>query len=172
MALDEQLLDLRRKLARWAKDNSNVLRSARPDLPKIPNDRAVDNWFPLFALADAMGGDWTERTTSTFLSMEGCDESETLGTMLLADVRTIFTDRGVDRVWTCDIIRDLTEMDERPWVNWKGGFTPRALSNMLRDYRITSGAVRMTGGVKKGYVRAKCEDAFARYLPAEAAPHT
>jgi len=166
--LDERLLDLRRKLARWSEDNANILRNANPSLPDTDNDRARDNWLPLFAVADAMGGDWRDRTTGAFLSMAGEGDTETLGTMLLADIRTAFTTRSVDRVWTCDLLHDLTNMEERPWANWRGEFKARIMSNMLKDYRIFSVDIRMAEGrVKKGYIRAKCEDAFARYLPPE-----
>lgn len=60
---DRPVLDeLARKCARWAKDNVQSLKGADPLMPKQLTNRAADNWRPLFAIADAIGGDCpTER---------------------------------------------------------------------------------------------------------------
>ena len=165
VGLDEVMVPLRRKMARWAEDNGNILRGANPDLPRGGNDRARDNWFPLFAVADAMGPEWRDRAAAAFLAASGREEDETIGGMLLADLRSVYTNRRVDSVWSCDLIHDLTEMEERPWAKWKGEFTPRTLSNMLKTYGISSGDIRMEDKVKKGYHLKKCMEAFNRYLP-------
>ncbi|MDA0768253.1 MAG: DUF3631 domain-containing protein [Verrucomicrobia bacterium] len=167
VGLAEALLPLRRKLTRWGLEHGNLLRTASPQFPESNNDRAEDNWFPLFALADFMGGEWPMRTTAAFLSAVGQVEEETTGTMLLSDVRAIFKARGVDRIWSCDLVNDLNDMEERPWGNWRGGFTARVLSNMLKGYKIYSADIRMDR-VKKGYQLSKCREAFTRYLPPDA----
>jgi hypothetical protein len=165
VGLDEVMLPLRRKMARWAEDNGNILRRANPDLPGGGNDRARDNWFPLFAVADAMGEKWSEKATAAFLAACGREEDETKGGMLLADLRSVFTNRQVDSVWSCDLIADLIAMEERPWASWRGEFTTRTLSNMLKGYGISSADIRKEDRVKKGYRLEKCRNAFSRYLP-------
>src|SRR6202048_2000245 len=53
---------LRRKAARWAKDNFQRLADdPDPDIPNALNDRAADNWRPLLAIADLSGGGWAHR---------------------------------------------------------------------------------------------------------------
>ena len=52
---------LARKAARWAEDNIDALRDAEPELPKGFINRRGDNWRPLLAIADLVGGDWTSR---------------------------------------------------------------------------------------------------------------
>lgn len=44
------------QLARFAIDNREAVRAARPKLPEQLNDRAQDNWEPLMAIAEAAGG--------------------------------------------------------------------------------------------------------------------
>ena len=52
---------LARKLARLAKDHGTRVQRARPSLPKALNDRAQDNWEPLFAISESVGGHWPEQ---------------------------------------------------------------------------------------------------------------
>ena len=50
---------LARKLARWIKDNTGDWVSARPSsMPRDVYGRLADNWRPLFAIAEAVGGEW------------------------------------------------------------------------------------------------------------------
>ena len=162
--LHERQLVMRRKLSRWRDDNSNLLRNSDPSLPEVGNDRANDNWLPLFAIAEKADPIILERLTTSFIRMESKEKSETIGTLLLEDIRNIFYDRNARKVWTQDLIHDLMELEERPWESWKGGFTSRALGNMLRDFSVKSRDIRLSGAVKKGYLLQDFNDSFARYL--------
>jgi putative DNA primase/helicase len=53
--------DLARKCARWAADHVEALKDAEPVMPELLHDRAQDNWEPLIASADAVGGQWPAR---------------------------------------------------------------------------------------------------------------
>ena len=53
---DGQLNMLASKAARWASDNLQKLRGAEPQVPGDLLNRAADNWLPLLAIADAVGG--------------------------------------------------------------------------------------------------------------------
>ena len=50
---------LRGQAARWAADNFGKLADPDPKMPDL-NDRAADNWHPLLAIADLVGGTWPE----------------------------------------------------------------------------------------------------------------
>jgi putative DNA primase/helicase len=52
----EPFISLRRKAARWAGDNLEALKAARPELPEELNDRAQDNWEPLSATVGMPNG--------------------------------------------------------------------------------------------------------------------
>src|SRR5262249_28940285 len=71
--------DLRRKCARWAQDNLEALKSANPTLPDINNDRALDNWDPLLAIAEACSSEWAEHARQVAMSLSGVDDLEDLG---------------------------------------------------------------------------------------------
>ena len=62
------------KIARWASDHEEELRNSDPMTPEGLNDRSADNWRPLLAIADCVGGDWPERARQATKSLE--EESE------------------------------------------------------------------------------------------------
>ena len=65
-----ELVDLSRKAARWARDHINELRDADPELPEVLDDRARDNWDPLLAIADLVGGGVAgARTSSSYRTL-------------------------------------------------------------------------------------------------------
>lgn len=86
-----------RNAARWAIDNVSALAGADPNVPPELNDRAADNWRPLLAIADALGGDWPERARMAALAMSGNGDGETTLTTLLGDIKTIFDNKGAER---------------------------------------------------------------------------
>ena len=92
--LDEQKLELRRRLKRWAKDNGGRLdpEGVQPGIPVLGgNDRARDNWISLFALAEALGGDWPVRAEVAYRAMNaGEPEEPDLGLRALRDVMAVF----------------------------------------------------------------------------------
>src|ERR1700721_1504619 len=49
--------ELSRKIQRWVNDHRVVLQAAVPKLPNL-DDRAVNNWELLLAVADLAGGEW------------------------------------------------------------------------------------------------------------------
>lgn len=88
---------LGRKIARWAKDNFDAIAACDPVLPPKAHNRLADNWRPLFALAQVIGGHWPERTVEAFnqLTAKAAPAADQ-GLELLADM-------GIPRsskVWT------------------------------------------------------------------------
>lgn len=169
--LPEKMRNLRRKLARWATDNSgniaSAIRSGRTSsLPDIGNDRALDNWTPLAAVAKLAGGSWPSECADAFQKLTPKDEGEAIGAMLLEDIQNIFRESAIDRIWCCDLVDSLIELEERPWPEWKHGkpMTVRSLANLLRAYGIKS--VQMKDGFKNrnGFELDQFSDAFERYL--------
>ena len=55
------LAPLKAKIMRWSEDNFEPLKFVQPELLQGLNDRAMDNWRPLFAVAERVGGEWPER---------------------------------------------------------------------------------------------------------------
>lgn len=159
--------ELAAKLARFAKDNKEAVRLARPELPPTLNDRAQDNWEPLLAIADVAGGDWPALARSAALKLStGNDQDLTIGAELLSDIQEVLKMLLVDRISTSDLIESLCEDDEKPWASYNKGnpISPRQIATRLKGYGIKSATIRFTSTTAKGYMLVSFEEAFARYL--------
>jgi putative DNA primase/helicase len=169
------LQELARRTARWAEDSLNILRDLDPDVPRALNDRAADNWRALLAIADRVGGDWPSRARDVALALSGDDavEDASAGTMLLADMQTIFNERGADKITSSDLIAALVDMEDRPWPEWRRGqpIAARSIAKLLKPYEIRPEKWRVGSETERGYLKKDCEDAFGRYFhPISAIP--
>jgi hypothetical protein len=166
---------LARMCARWADDHGARLASADPVLPVALFNRAADNWRCLFAIAEAAGGDWPARLTAASCKlMPDDDDNESRGIRLLADIKAVFDDGNLDVVASAALVAALVAIEGAPWAELNHGkpLTQNSLARLLRQYRITSGTVRLGEGSKdtpKGYKRAAFADAWRRYLDEKAA---
>ena len=163
--------DLPRQLARWAADNEAALCKANPDTGGR-NGRIAQVWRPLFAIADAAGSDWPERARKAADALSAVagtfDDGETLGTMLLADVREEFRARdNPDSIRTKDLDTALNKLTERPWPTLSNGkpMTAAKRGQTLMKYGIRPKNSRKNGSVVKVYERVEFEDAWSAYLP-------
>ncbi|WP_174769873.1 DUF3631 domain-containing protein [Paraburkholderia hayleyella] len=158
---------LRAKLARWADDNEETVRVARPVILDALHDRAADNWEPLLQIAGNAGGAWPERARQTALVLSGgSEQAQSTGTELLADIQEVFETRKATRLFSADLLDGLLLDEEKPWATWRGGkpMTLKQLSNRLGEYGIRSAQIRIGYESKKGFLRSQFDDAFNRYL--------
>ena len=157
---------LARKAARWAKDNTPKLSKADPDLPEWLLNRGADNWRPLLAIADIIGGEWP--TLARRIAKEVIEEDSSHRTQLLFDIKGVFEDQAVDRITSADLCEVLGKMEDRPWPEWgRNGkpITPNALARQLSVFEIKPKTIRLDigGGTAKGYLLEDFTDAFSRY---------
>ena len=163
---EQECLNIRRACRRWADDNIQSLATMRPDIPTTNNDRVTDNWTPLLAIADAAGGDWPQLMRNSMLGMlDGFDDS--IGPKLLRDIRDIFQDWHVERIFSDDLVTALKEKKESPWSDWNRGkgLTPNGLAKLLKPFDIRSKTMRIFEDRRKGYDLGGFSDAFDRYIP-------
>ena len=165
----EALGDLHRKLVRWARDNGEHLANLEDDPPLGLDDRAADNWEPLFAIALLAGATWRERVRAAALSLSGIERGPEVGThgeLLLGDIRGIFADRKVAAISAKSLLDDLLAMAERPWPEANGGdpLSPRQLGIRLARFGVHSRTVRGGSDTARSYVKTDFDDAFSRYL--------
>ncbi len=165
----ERANPLREQIARWAEDHVDVLADARPSLPDELDDRAQDAWEPLLTIADAAGGEWSDRARSAALELStGQTDDGPIGTRLLADVKRVFDESTAEKLHSKTITTALVELEESPWGDWRGQpFEPRALARILKRYDIKSEQVWMDAQNRHGYRREQFEEAWERYLPLE-----
>jgi hypothetical protein len=163
---------VRQRLMRWTQDHREALVLAEPAIPEgINNDRAVDNWRPLLAIADAAGGDWPQKAREILKALAATsDDSETgsLSELLLGDIRDIFDELGEARISFAKLIEHLVKLDLRPWGAYgKSGkpITQHQFAYCLRPFRLVRRQWREGDDRVRGYERKDIENAFERYLP-------
>ncbi|MGO8958701.1 MAG: DUF3631 domain-containing protein [Streptosporangiaceae bacterium] len=155
---------LRELLAKWAADVADRVGVPWPQMPAGVADRPADVWEPLLMVADIAGGDWPKRAAQACTAfVNGArEDTETVGTRLLGDIRDVFGD--ADALWTETILERLHALDEAPWGDWYGKpLNPRDLAKLIKPYQAKSRDVRHDGVVRKGYYRADLLDAWNRY---------
>jgi putative DNA primase/helicase len=154
---DPALAELARKCARWAKDNLQKLEGADPMMPMELNNRAADNWRPLLAIADALGGDCPVRARRAALVLSGDEAEVTPGEQSLANIKKVLTQSATDRISSKDLCDELGRI-------CGVCVTQSWLAAMLRPFGIRPHTIRIGRSTPKGYELKDFEDAFARYL--------
>jgi putative DNA primase/helicase len=164
---DNEYFDLRQKCFRWASDNMDLLKVADPQLPNIDNDRALDNWTPLLAIADLVGDKWPEMARSAMIKIESAKEDDSARVMLLQDIKKVFNERGCERLWTQNLIEALVAMEDRPWAEWKKGkpLSGVSLSRLLTPFGIKPVQLKKDDQNKRGYELQQFKDVLKRYTP-------
>lgn len=163
----EALDVLCRKLSRLAQDLGDDLAFADPSIPSALGDRAADNWRPLLAIADAVGGHWPETARKAAIVLSGIrdDDDGSAGVMLIADIFELFQAEGQDRMSSGEIVRHLNDLEGRPWVEWRRGqpMIANSLARQLKPFGIKPTKIRFGSTTANGYEIADFTDAFSRY---------
>jgi hypothetical protein len=170
--LRNELHTLAQKIRRWTSDNGQALADLEPTVPSGLGDRASDNWRPLLAIADQIGGEWPKRARDAAQVLSGGTNSdnESAKVQLLLDIQTLFSKKEWERVGSHMLCEELAAMEERPWSDWKKGkpITPAQLARLLRPFGVTSRDLKQSSGqVLKGYLADDFLGSFSRYLPQE-----
>jgi hypothetical protein len=165
---------LRERLAAAMVDQGKKLREARPSMPAGLSDRAEDVLEPLFAIADAAGGDWPEKARHAAVALMGFEArsareaDQNLSLELLTDIYRIFIDEDRTELATKELIEHLVALEDRPWATFgrsEKAITPHRLSRLLKTFDIVpAGQLSIEGRLLRGYRWCAFEDAFSRYL--------
>jgi hypothetical protein len=175
---DPELADLRARLFRWALDNADTLRDAKPIMPEGFDNRRADNWRVQLAIAELAGEDWAERARIAAANLDRESDASTIGVRLLADIRRIRDEYGGDCISSATLVAKLKEDPEAPWAEWNRGrgSTQNSLASLLgggggrgrrgkRGYGIHSQTVHPLGEKDaKGYKWSQFEETWKRYL--------
>lgn len=162
----DDCLEIRSKLLKWGLDHQDDIRFAKVSLPRIENDRAMDNWHPLFCIASKLDNEWIDKCIKSYKTLTFNKDEKSHQIQLLEDIAEIFEVTNYDRIFTTELISHLIQMEEKPWVDWLRGkpINANALAKMLAGFEISSSTLRRDYNRKKGYKRSDFEDAFTRYL--------
>jgi hypothetical protein len=170
----EHLVVLARKLGRWTTDNAVAIAATEPEIPSGIYNRAADNWRPLLALAEVAGGNWLDRGQRAALaSVADIDDTSRLE-LVLGDIRSIFTGKGIERISSTLLTELLADMEGRPWAEYgrsEKPITPAKLARLLKPVAVVSQTIRFTSDdTRKGYYRHQFEEAFQRFLSPDDGP--
>ena len=161
---------LREALAAWGEAAADSLAGARPALLEELDDRALDAWEPLLAIADLAGDEWARRARSAARSISGGGDrqDDSLGVQLLVDLRRVFDRHDRDRLATTTILDELHADDEGPWLAYGRDRKPVSaaqVGRLLRPFKVRSRPIRLVdGSVAKGYLRESFEAEWERYV--------
>ena len=148
-----ELVEAARKALRWVADNVDAIRECDPAIPDAIFNRAADNWEPLLAVAEVIGGDVAARARQAALAACGVEQEQSIGTLLLADIRDAFLEQSVDKVASAELVEVLAAMADRPWAECRHGkpINQNWLARRLKDFGIRPGNIKIGGQVPKGY---------------------
>jgi hypothetical protein len=128
----------------------------------------ADNWRPLFAIAETVGGDWPQRAASAFALLTTQEDADAhgIGTMLLGDIRAAFDGVAADRLFSKTLVESLVAMSDRPWGEIRKGkvITENWIARHLRGFGVGSRKIRIGEDVRQGYAREDFDEAWERYL--------
>jgi putative DNA primase/helicase len=168
----EDLRLLRRRASRWVEDHATELAASDPVMPEELNDRAMDNWRPLIAIADAMSANLGRlaREAAVKIAKESIGTGEEdMSLTALADVAAIFEARDENQLASQVIISDLIALADRPWNEWGRGrqqLTQNALARLLKAYGIKPKKLRFGTETLRGYLRDPIMEAKGRFVDA------
>ena len=168
--LHAEHLPLRRLYRRWALDHLDAIRDTDATVPAGLHDRAADNWRPLLAIADLIGGEWPARARAAAVALSGEDDpDDSISIELLQDIRTIFAGRSGKWISSADLTAALVATPDRPWAEWSGGrpMTPAKLAARLKPFGLKPHKIRDGAKTHNAYATADFEDILSRYLPIE-----
>jgi hypothetical protein len=157
---------LRRKARRWVQDHIEELRNADPSVPEGFTNRLADNWRPLLAIADLVGGEWSQRARDAARMLVAAKADESHATILLGDLRRLFNESRTDRLSSANIVAALGDMEDRPWPEYSHGkpITKRGLASILSRFKVGPKTVRFGTETVKGYLLEDLEETFRRFL--------
>jgi len=173
--------ELSQQIQRCVKDHKDGLAAAEPTIPDCLNDRAMNNWEPLLAVAELAGGDWPSLARQAAVKLSsGRDDNDSLGETLIADIQKVFDARSeaggefADRITSVELCARLADMEARPWAEFgrqRKAITVHQLASQLKRFGIASSSTyfgKDENGNKiepKGYKLESFGEAFSSYCP-------
>jgi len=161
--------ELARKCLRFRQDNLECFAERGEIKVDTLNDRQLDNWQPLFTIANYASEHWLTIAKKAAINIsESTDEDDSESILLLHDIKKTFNQAGKSQISTSELIEALCEIQDSPWATYnnpRDPITSRQLSQQLKAYEINARQLRIDGRQCRGYKQSNFEDAFQRYLP-------
>ncbi|MGC6527186.1 MAG: DUF3631 domain-containing protein [Paracoccaceae bacterium] len=158
----------RKGIARFASDNLISAREMTVEVPHLGNDRAQDNWTPLFIIAELIGGQWPDLCLSAYKAIQAISaadaiEQEPVAIRMFRELSTKLDERTGEWIGADDLRNLLINDTESEFFDWHMGnpITAKSLKKYLVDAgvkwnRTRNGSFYSLSGIKeriKRYVR-------------------
>lgn len=165
--LFDKVKSSREELLKWSNDHADDIKNNLVEPPYLGNDRTVDNWLPLFTLANQVSPEWRKKCEESYRLLNEHEDEPELATLLLADIRDILSNHDDDKISSADMVKKLLEDKDKPWGEFKNGrpITQSGLAKVLGNYKIKPKTIRYKGNTPRGYELKQFTDTFERYLP-------
>lgn len=185
VASEEEFEKLGSKCARWAIDNVQALATSNPKIPDEVFNRSGDNWLPLLAVADLVGGIWPRLARTIASDSANKNKPESDLSKLLSDIRDIFIVRERNKIMfanqisSADLAERLGALEGRPWAEYKNGkpITKNRVGHLIGSEAglgivsttLKFGRIKRVGWpekerVERGFRKDMFKDAWERYL--------
>jgi hypothetical protein len=161
----------------WARSTTLNTDPAMPE--QIKNHRQADNWRPLIAIADSFGSPCGRLAREAAIEFAQMQQDEDAQVQLLHDIRTVFDERNVDRLFSEQLVAALVAIEDAMWTEWRGlhggqqphHLTQNELAKLLGPFDIRPKTIwppQRTAASRsaKGYLRSQFEQAWASYCDA------
>lgn len=165
--LAAKMLLYREKLLKWSQDNEAKCKANIITPPDIGNDRAQDNWSPLFTLATLISDKWLKKCEVAYGLLEACKESSDPQDMLLRDIQDVLQSYTGKNITSEALIAALTANSDSLWTEYSAGkaISPRGLAALLKGFNIKPKTIRQGAcSDKRGYLVTDFDDALKRYI--------
>ena len=132
--LVDQMLPTREKMLKWSQDNSAACKANIVGPPDIGNDRAQDNWTPLFTVAALVSDKWLAKCDAAYQLLEATKDSNDPHDMLLADIHAILQSNSDKHITSEALIAALTANSDSLWTEYSSGksISPKGLAGLLK----------------------------------------
>jgi putative DNA primase/helicase len=165
---NNDLVALRARIESFAQHNRQRVRNADVDIPDFGNDRAVDNWEPLLAVASCGGPEWLQNAIDAAIALTPTtDQSKDVIEELLHEVCLHFQKSGAPFLTTATILENLNRDDEKRWPTFSKGrpLTPHDLAKLMAQVNCHSRQQRIGEKNLKVYHLSDLKGLFDGYFP-------
>jgi hypothetical protein len=164
--LFEKAKHTRQELLKWALDHAEIIKRELVEPPNIGNDRAVDNWLPLFTISKKVSEKWHTKCEQAYELLERDTKEPELSTLLLQDISTILGAHATDKISSSELVSILALDKDKPWCELKNGrpITQHKMAEILKPYGIKPSTIRIGSTTLRGYSQSQFTETFDRYL--------
>lgn len=166
-AENDDVVALRSQIEAFAFDYREQVKAATPCVPNLGNDRATQNWTPLFAIATCAGNAWVKNATEAAVALTPSDDDvPSILEELIRDLATVFRKAGTPYISSLEIVSALNSDLTMPWATYSDGkpLGIHTFSRLMKRLKQKSTLKQITKGKSiHVYFQADLADLFARY---------